>query len=275
MGRNERRTRWISGWMGLDLFLWRLSSMDVVWFLITSDLTVSVFTWVQGQRRSLDLYMINRPDTRRRKTLLIVGTPEWLSWLLLVFFFSARSGSMLFVEKLSWRRRCCFWPSFAKYDSPRLHLFDIGRITSIPSRSLGGILREQISINGELEKWDDPAPWQDRLRLSWRLSNQHWLNGDDTNRSIRHSRISAWATKSLSQSVQHLRRVQLPHFSPDSEEWIFRARTDFEYSVIHWTYSRIDTIRFGCEDVSVVRGISASHFLHVTGYTTWNNIRDN
>ena len=70
-------------------------------------------------------------------------------------FFSARSGSMLFVEKLSWRRRCCFWPSFAKYDSPRLHLFDIGRITSIPSRSPGGILREQISMNGELEKWDD------------------------------------------------------------------------------------------------------------------------
>ena len=43
MDRNERRTRWISGWMGLDLFLWRLSSMDVVWFLITSDLTVCRF----------------------------------------------------------------------------------------------------------------------------------------------------------------------------------------------------------------------------------------
>ena len=45
---------------------------------------------------------------------------------------------MLFVEKLPWRRRYCFFPSFVKYDSPRLHLFGIGRVTSIPSGSLGG-----------------------------------------------------------------------------------------------------------------------------------------
>ena len=162
---------------------------------------------------------------------------------------------MLFVEKSSSRRRCFFCPSFVKYDSPRLHLLDVGWVTSIPSGSLGGILREQISSNGELEKWDDPAPWQDWLSLSWRFSNLHWLNGDDTNRSIRHSRISVWARKSLSQSVQHLRRVQLLHYSTDSEEWIFRARTDFEYSVTHWKSSRIDTIRFECEDVSAVREV--------------------
>ena len=86
MDRNERRTCWLRGWIRLDVFLSRLSSMEVAWFLITSDLSVSVFTWVQGQRRSLDLHMTNLAYTRRRTTLLIVGTPEWLSWLFLVFF---------------------------------------------------------------------------------------------------------------------------------------------------------------------------------------------
>ena len=144
------------------------------------------------------------------------------------FFFSALSGSMLFVEKLSLRRRYCFFQSFVKYDSRRLHLFDIGRITSIPSGSPGGILREQISRDGELEKWDDPAPWQDWFRLSSHFSNLHLQNRDDTNRSFRHTRIIAWERKSLSQSLQHIRRAQLLHYSTDSEEWIFRARKDFE-----------------------------------------------
>ena len=134
MDRNERRTCWISGWIGLDLSFWRLSSMEVVWFLITSDLNVSrsrlssgtaTISWSACDKSCRcettdDSSIWEFPNPCRnpvRTAVPIVGTPEWLSWLFLVFFFSALSGSMLFVEKLSLRRRCCFCPSFVKYGS--------------------------------------------------------------------------------------------------------------------------------------------------------------
>ena len=227
MYRNERRTCWISGWIGLDLFLSRLSSMELAWFLITSDLTVCHSRL--SSRTATISWSVHDKSSRYETTE--DSSNRWNYRVTVMTFFCLFLRAQR-IDVIRWE---------VTLETKILLLSEFYQIRLSTSSSLWHrkgnvdpksftrrILREQISRDGELEKWDDPAPWQDWFRFSSHFSNLHLQNRDDTNRSFRHTRISAWARKSLSQSKHYLRRVQLLHYSTDSEEWIFRARTDFE-----------------------------------------------